>query len=325
MDNGAGRILGFIGLVVAVLATAAILSTVCLIAASTATLRTIAIAIVWSCFAVQLVLLAVAVRMAMRIVQGDRRRHAAEGRTQHLAEIALMSGGLAHEVRNQLHALQTRVSLLRKALAGNESALARVDKLDEIADGMEQLLTDFLTLARPAKDELEQLDPAEVIREVVDFERLDLDRSAIQVALELQNGLRLLVDRGKLKRALLNIVVNARQAMPNGGELRIRCVQERNSIRIEISDNGEGIPADVLPRIFDSYFTTKSQGSGLGLAVVRRTIEDFGGQVNCTSTVGKGTTITITLPDGSRRAASIAREVTRHRTYEPVLAGGVRP
>jgi signal transduction histidine kinase len=162
---------------------------------------------------------------------------------------------------------------------------------------MEQLLANFLTLARPASSDLEGVNPAELIREVVEFERVDLERLGIRVALDLQDDLRLFVDRGKLKRALLNIVVNARQAMPNGGHLRVSCSRGRDGVRISVEDDGDGIPADVLPRVFESYFTTKPDGSGLGLAIVRRTIEDFGGHVSCASVPGRGTTMTIQLPD----------------------------
>jgi signal transduction histidine kinase len=123
------------------------------------------------------------------------------------------------------------------------------------------------------------------------------------VQYNLQPGLRLFVDRNKLKRSLLNIVVNARQPMPNGGHLRVTTERNRDTLDIAIEDEGEGIPADLLPRIFDSYFTTKSGGSGLGLAIVRRTVEDFGGVVECSSMPGKGTTVAIRLPQSKRPLA----------------------
>jgi signal transduction histidine kinase len=257
---------------------------------------------VWLNFALELTLLAGAIVLAARFLRSDREHRAGQARTEHLGAVALLASGLAHEVRNHLHALQSRIGLLRKTLAGNQLALDRIERLDEIADGMEQLVTNFLTLARPAVDELELLSPAELIRDVVDFERLDLDRLGIKVDLDLQEDVRLFADREKLKRAVLNLVVNARQAMPDGGRLRISCRKNDKAARIVIADDGEGIPPEVLPRVFESYFTTKSEGSGLGLAIVRRTIEDFGGHVQCSSSVGQGTTITIDLPVSSERA-----------------------
>lgn len=279
-----------------------------------------AVGLVWLNIALQATLVGIGLALVFRFLRADRKRHAEQARTEHLAEIALLASGLAHEVRNHLHALQSRVGLLRKSFVGNEAALQRIERLDEIADGMEQLLTNFLTLARPASSELEGVNPAELIREVVEFERVDLERLGIRVALDLQDDLRLCVDRGKLKRALLNIIVNARQAMPSGGHMRVRCNRSRDGVRISIEDDGDGIPPDVLPRIFESYFTTKPDGSGLGLAIVRRTIEDFGGHVTCTSAPGKGTTLTIQLPAARHRFALLSRG-GRKGAVEPAGVG----
>jgi len=259
-------------------------------------LRSSAIAFVWSNFSLQVLLLLITLIMAVRFLKADRKLRAQRARDDHLAEVALLAGGLAHEIRNHLHALQSRVGLLRKSLAGNDVALRRLEKLDEIADGMEQFLNNFLTLARPADNEMQNVDLAELIREVIDFEQIDLDRLGIRVELDLEESLQLFIDRDKLKRALLNVVVNARQAMPHGGLLRVKCRRVRDGVRISIEDQGVGIPPEVLPRVFESYFTTKPEGSGLGLAIVRRTVEDFGGQVRCSSAVGKGTAVTIDLP-----------------------------
>jgi signal transduction histidine kinase len=306
---------------ITILAIAGVAWTLWVTSAPIESLRVLAVSVVWLNFALQLLLLAFAVAIAVRFLKSDRKRRAEQARSEHFAEVALLAGGLAHEVRNHLHALQSRVGLLRKSLANNEPTLRRIERVDEIADGMEQLVTNFLTLARPATDDLELLNPAELIRDVVDFERSDLDRLGIDVDLDLEDDLRMLVDRGKLKRALLNIVVNARQAMPNGGTLQIRCGRRGDLVRIAVEDDGDGIPPDVLPRIFESYFTTKSEGSGLGLAIVRRTIEDLGGKVTCDSALGHGTTIMFDLPTRAERAAPMPRD------DKPAVAigGGVRP
>jgi signal transduction histidine kinase len=306
---------------ISILAVAGIAWTLWITRAPTEYLRAAAVSVVWLNFGLQMLLLALAVVVAARFLSRDRKRRAEQARTEHLAEVALLAGGLAHEVRNHLHALQSRVGLLRKSLSGNEAALRRIERLDEITDGMEQLVTNFLTLARPATDELEQLNPADLIREVIDFERSELDRLGIDVDLELQDDFRLLVDRGKLKRALLNVVVNARQAMPNGGKLRIYCGRRGDVARIVVEDNGDGIPPDVLPRIFESYFTTKPEGSGLGLAIVRRTIEDLGGKVACNSSLGKGTTITFDLPQRTK----VSPAKTRDDKQFALVGQGVQP
>lgn len=281
---------------VAVLTAAGVTTWVAVRTTSAELLYNRASSIVWLNLALQIALLAITAYIAGRMFRSDRRRRATEARTWHLAEMALLSGGLAHEIRNHLHALQSRIALLRKSTQDDQSLTARVEKLDEIVQGMEQIVSDFLTFARPAEDEPEEIDAATVIQSVTDFEALDLDRSNVRLEMDLQPGVRLRVDRVKLQRALLNLIVNARQAMPNGGTLRIECRQLRAKVQITIQDTGEGIEPANLPHVFDTYFTTKPEGSGLGLAIVRRTIEDFDGRVCCTSHVGRGSSFTIELP-----------------------------
>jgi signal transduction histidine kinase len=270
--------------------------------ASPETLRFRASSLIWLNVIVQASVVAVAISIGIRLWRSDRRRQAAEARTQHLAELALLSGGLAHEIRNHLHALQSRIGLLRKNTRDDQALTDRVEKLDEIVQAMEQIVNDFLTFARPAAGQPEVIDVATAIRSVTDFEALDRERANIRLALELEPRTSVLVDRGKFQRALLNLMVNARQAMPDGGTLRIESRQLRGNVRIVVADTGPGISAEIMPRIFDSYFTTKPDGSGLGLAIVRRTIEDCGGQIVCTSRVGEGTSFTMEFPSIDRLA-----------------------
>jgi signal transduction histidine kinase len=107
-------------------------------------------------------------------------------------------------------------------------------------------------------------------------------------------------DRAKLKRAILNLLVNARQAMPGSGTVTVRVVGEGDSVVIEISDTGCGIREEDQPRLFESFFSTKSEGVGLGLAIVKRTIEDLSGFVDFESSLERGTTFRIVLPSAAR-------------------------
>lgn len=285
-----------------VLAAAGVITWLVARASSAETLQYHASNVIWLNVALQIVLLIAAGYIASRLLRSDRQRRATAARTQHLAELALLSGGLAHEIRNHLHALQSRIGLLRKSTRSDEALTARVEKLDEIVQAMERILNDFLTFARPATDEPEEIDVGAVIRSVAEFESLDRERANIRLMLELEPGIRVLADRRKLERAILNLMVNARQAMPGGGTLRIKCRGDRGNARIVVQDTGEGIAPENLPHLFESYFTTKADGSGLGLAIVRRTIEDFGGRVFCTSRVGEGTSFTLELPSINHRA-----------------------
>jgi len=255
---------------------------------------------------------------ALWLIVRDRRVRYAKTRIDHLSEVAMMSGGFAHEARNLIHAMHTRLELLRKSVAGNDKAEERVDKLGEIAEGMEQLLADFLSFARPADNKLEETDPVKLVRQVLEFEELELERSGVQCSIDAAPQVpTVLVDRAKMKRALLNLIVNARQAMPEGGELHLQVTNWRNRVRIEIADTGSGIAPDDQARIFETYYSTKSAGTGLGLAIVRRTIEDLGGEITFASELNRGTTFYITLPTSKQQRARLKNNLQKlalHKT-----------
>lgn len=264
--------------------------------------------VVWFNFFVELAVLVGVFFGVKWLIGRDRRDRSDKARVDHLADVAAMSGGFAHEARNLLNALQTRIELLRKHLTGDEKGEERVAKLDELATDMDQLFTDFLTLAKPADDHLEETDVASLIEQVLEFEQLEFERAGIEVCRDFApDAPSALVDRGKLKRAILNLIVNARHAMSDGGTLTLRVKPIGQRVRVEIADTGYGISPDDKSRIFQTYFTTKSDGTGLGLAIVRRTIEDFGGKITFTSTANVGTTFTIILPSVNQHQAAVKR------------------
>lgn len=229
-----------------------------------------------------------------------RRRERAQERAAHRTEMGLLAGGLAHELRNTLNAMHSQLALLRKHLATGAAgqALRRTDQLERAVTDLEGLVGEFLTFARPAQDQLEDVDVAALVHDVLDFVALDLEQAQVTLVTEIAPALPpLRADAGKLERALLNLVINARQAMPAGGTLTVRArPTERGEVLIEVQDTGCGIPEEDWPRVFQSFFSTKPGGIGLGLAIVRRTIEDLGGRIRFTSQVGQGTTFHITLP-----------------------------
>jgi signal transduction histidine kinase len=229
-----------------------------------------------------------------------RRQDTEQSRLTHLAEVGLMASGLTHEIRNILNALQSHVALLRKQLPSDVESPAwrRTDQVEHALGALDELVRDFLAYARPAADRLEDINIAELLKEVLDFVALDLEQSQVKMNVELNSVLPTVrADATKLKRAVMNLIINARQAMPDGGVLTVRLGDtDRNDILIEISDTGCGIPDTDRPRIFETFFSTKPEGTGLGLAVVRRTVEDCGGQVSFVSEVGRGTTFRILLP-----------------------------
>jgi len=232
-----------------------------------------------------------------------------QARLEKRAEIGLLAGGLAHEIRNTLNAMHTQIALLRKQLSPQTGSASQwMGQLERAVAELEEFVTEFLAFARPARDQLEEVDLAALIGSLLDFMALDLEQGKVTVVTEFDTDLpAVYVDAGKLKRALLNLFINARQAMPEGGTLTVRARKgETGEVVVEVQDTGCGIPEEDRPRIFQTFFSTKPEGTGLGLAVVKRTVEDFGGRVAFTSEVGRGTTFRISLPTAQRRRVMLA-------------------
>lgn len=234
-------------------------------------------------------------------VESDRRR------LEHLAQVALLTGGLAHEVRNHLNAFGANLSLLRQSAGQSNGELPkRIEKLEHTATALDELMDDFLTLTRPVKDNLEQVDLAALANEVIEYLSMDLEQAQVQVRVDAATDIpRVVADRGKLRRVILNLLVNARQAMPKGGTAIVRLRSRGGKVQMDVEDSGCGIPPEDRSRIFEAFFSTKDDGTGLGLAVVKRTIEDLGGHISFDSTPGCGTTFHITLPNAAHHEATM--------------------
>jgi signal transduction histidine kinase len=243
--------------------------------------------------------------VAWRVVWRERLEERNRVRWGHLAEVGELASGFAHEMRNYLNATRTHVALLRKTatsdVEGCQKCEQRIQRLDETTESLEELLADFLTFARPLDDRLEEIRMGELVGEVADFVGLDMEQAGVELRLEVDPQVPpVYADRAKLKRAILNLLVNGRQAMPEGGTVTVRVAADGDHVVIEIADTGCGVPEEDRPRLFESFFSTKSEGIGLGLAIVKRTIEDLSGSVDFESTVGRGTTFRIALPSSAR-------------------------
>jgi two-component system sensor histidine kinase PilS (NtrC family) len=240
-------------------------------------------------------------------------------RSERLAAIGELSASIAHEVRNPLAAISGSVQILRRRTGESEDE-GENGRLMEIViretDRLNRLITDFLQYARPGPLRPETVTIGEAVEDVVMM--FDSVRpTGVEVAVELEDGLQIDADPAQLRQLLWNLVLNASEAMPEGGTLRIRTAMlpretsqggaeiRRNGeldakpagwAEIVVADRGAGIPAEVRERIFDPFYTTKSNGSGLGLAAVHRIVEDHGGIVRLESEVGEGTTVRLKLP-----------------------------
>jgi len=218
-----------------------------------------------------------------------------------LAFLGSLASGLAHEIKNPLSTMTITLGLLHEEFEGGETtrdrrALRKIELLEGEVGRLEKIVQDFLQFAGGHALRPRLVDVNGWIRELLDFFEPSCAESGVRLERHLARGLpQLLLDRDLMKQAVLNLLTNARQSTPGGGAIsvRTRCTGDR--VKIEVSDTGAGIPADVLPRIFDPYFTTRESGTGLGLPTVRRIVLEHGGEVDVDSRVGRGTRFTLTL------------------------------
>lgn len=246
------------------------------------------------------------------------------------AALAELAGGFIHEIKNHLSTLGLNLQLLTEDFENPEThrerrALARIQKLQGECERLVQVANDFLRFARIKELDKKPTDLGKTIEEMLDFFAPTARAANIEIKTFLSADLPpVLLDRDLFKQALLNLMLNAEQAMPQGGELTIQAAMEPdcaalgaegearaedNSPRLaspaasgdprvclSLIDTGKGIPAEVLTKIFRPFFSTRPGGSGLGLATTRKIVEAHGGIIDVQSEVGRGTKFTIRLP-----------------------------
>ena len=222
--------------------------------------------------------------------------------SERLAFIGTLAGGLAHEIKNPLSTLNIYLQLLQEELESmtgenSKRVYMKTQVLQKEVQRLEQILNDFLRFARGQKLELKDHDMNEILDEVADFVTPEIKQKKILILKNYDADLpQCRLDSNLIKQAILNIIINAEQAMENGGELMIRTSKDKKYIQIDITDTGPGIPKDIIDKIFQVYFSTKKTGTGLGLPTAKRIIEDHRGTISVQSEEGKGTNFSIKLP-----------------------------
>ena len=217
---------------------------------------------------------------------------------ERLATAGKMSASFAHEIRNPLSSMRMLAQMLmqkpemsvEKHQQSVRYILEEIERIDTIVKG----LMDF---ARPTTLDLKEQPITPVLQAVLDLMEANLAHHKIQLVLDLlPETPELQFDSDKLKQAFMNVVLNAMEAMPQGGTLRVSTFTEGDRICIKVEDTGVGIPADDLEHLFEPFFTRKTRGTGLGLANVKRILEEHGGSVEIDSTLGEGTIVSMWLP-----------------------------
>jgi len=225
----------------------------------------------------------------------------AKGHEQ-LVELGRLAGGLAHEIKNPLSTINVNLKLLAEDLARADDNthtrwLRRLEGVQREAQRLGEILDDFLRFAGHYELQLESVDVKRLVGELTDFfaAQADATHMVIRTALPAE-PIRLELDPKLFKQAMLNLMINAAQAMPDGGELLIRVAGQRGHAVIEVIDTGPGISPGQIDRIFEVYYSTKKGGSGLGLPTTRRIVHEHHGTINVQSEPGKGTRFIITIP-----------------------------
>ncbi len=212
-----------------------------------------------------------------------------------------LAGGLVHEIKNPLSTLTIHLTLLKEdlhaALPGDRALGRRVEGLEAEVRRLESVLEDFMRYAGARRPDLARRDLAEVVGEMAEFLRPGFTKDGIELHCAV-DPTPVLLDAGLFKQALLNVLLNAQQALGRGGRVTVTGGLAGDHATLVVTDDGPGIAAEILPRVFDIYFSASRKGSGLGLPTARRILEEHGGGIAIASTPGRGTVVTIRLPQG---------------------------
>jgi PAS domain S-box-containing protein len=219
--------------------------------------------------------------------------------SERLAALGRITAGVAHEVKNPLNSMRLWLENLKESLPAemDTNAMQAVQVLDKEIDRLDAVVKRFLDFTRPMEVRLEATQLADILREVVEIAQPQLRKSKVEVAQLLPIDVpEVYVDRALLKQAVLNLVLNAVEAMPSGGKLQLMLSRRGEMAEISVGDTGKGIPPENKQKIFQLFFTTRPGGSGIGLASTFRIVQLHNGSIDFTSEVGRGTTFRIELP-----------------------------
>lgn len=217
-------------------------------------------------------------------------------------DIAELAGGFIHEIKNHLSTFNLNLQLLADDFASPQTprerkAKQRIDRLTQQAQKLVDVSNDFLRFARAQEIRREPENLADVLDEMVDFVGPTVKAANIQLhTFPAPNLPAIPMDRELIKQVLLNLLLNAEQAMPDGGEIVLQTRREGDSAFVDVIDNGTGISEETMTKLFRPFHTTKPGGTGLGLATSRKILRAHGGDLTVQSEPGRGTKFTLCLP-----------------------------
>jgi two-component system, NtrC family, sensor histidine kinase HydH len=217
-------------------------------------------------------------------------------------EVAALAGGLAHEIRNPLSTIGMLLELMAEDLQTPKTprdrrVLAQVKTLQRECGHLEEILNAFLQFARLGEIELVESDVNQAVRDFIEFYKPQAGEHGIEISPHLASDLPAVrIDRSLFRQMLLNLALNAQQAMPDGGMMELQTRMDNGSVQLALIDNGVGMDESIRAKLFEVFFSTKVGGSGLGLPTVRKIVEAHQGRIACQSEPGRGTRFVISLP-----------------------------
>jgi PAS domain S-box-containing protein len=228
-------------------------------------------------------------------------------RMDRLASLGKLASGIAHELRNPLAGIKTTAQALGEELSRDDSRREYLNRITKEIDRLNELLKTFFSFAKPQKLNPVHCNIKDIINEIIPFLIKEIAEKGIRFVENYHPQLaKIEVDKNQMYQVFLNLFLNAIQAMPHGGELKIEVSPamasslngaKKNFSKILVSDTGSGIPTNILQKIFDPFFTTKPRGIGLGLSITYQIIKKHGGTIKVESQLGRGTSFVINLPE----------------------------
>ncbi len=222
--------------------------------------------------------------------------------SEKLASIGILAAGVAHEIGNPLSAISGYTQILQGGLEPGSENLEYLEGIASQAERIQRIIEDLLDYSRPSTGMRSEVHVGEAIRSVISMLQAQKVFKELKVELDLPDNIPpIIMDRDHLNQVMVNIALNAAQAMPQGGSLKASVALQQGSIQIRFQDSGHGIPDDIKDRVFDPFFTTKSvgEGTGLGLAICQKIVESYHGGITFESRADVGTSFTIMLPISS--------------------------
>jgi two-component system, NtrC family, sensor histidine kinase HydH len=231
-------------------------------------------------------------------------------RADRLKSLGELAAGMAHEVRNPLSAIRGAAEIIDKEIPPDSPRRKFVGVIEEEVDRLNRLVGEFLSFAKPRQPERTPTDLSELVESVVTFTSKEADNNGVKLVTRLDEQLQAVpVDREQIRQVLLNLIINAIHAMPEGGTVEIGTSLGSESVELWVRDYGIGVEPGTRDKIFDPFFTTKQQGSGLGLSIAYQIVKQHGGEIEFRDVDGPGALFVIRLPIAPALAAGSSSHI----------------